>query len=96
MIEEAKNWISVFGVSDLSRSKVGLGTVLKFVSDTRKKINDISLPKRKKGFIWIEVNILVDNSLVPGRYLKDLYFVMQYSTDSDRIRKLLKKVDISN
>ncbi|HOD01439.1 MAG TPA: DNA polymerase/3'-5' exonuclease PolX, partial [bacterium] len=81
MVGEAKKLgYQYIGVSDHAPSVQarGLGTVLKMVSDTRKKIDDInSSQKDIKVFFGYEVNILVDNSLgLPDDILKDLDFVI--------------------
>ncbi len=56
----------------------GLGTVLKIVSDTRKKIDEINSSQDKiKVLFGYEVNILVDNTLgLPDDILKNLDFVI--------------------
>ena len=56
----------------------GLGTVLKIVSDTRKKIDEINQSQDKiKVLFGYEVNILVDNTLgLPDDILKNLDFVI--------------------
>jgi len=56
----------------------GLGTVLKMISDTRKKIDEINQSQDKVKVLYgYEVNILVDNSLgLPDDILKNLDFVI--------------------
>jgi DNA polymerase (family 10) len=55
-----------------------LGTVLKIVSDTRKKIDEINKSQNKiKVLYGYEVNILVDNTLgLPDDLLKNLDYVI--------------------
>jgi len=81
MVEEAKKLgYEYIGISDHAPSiqSRGLGTVLKIVSDTRKKIDEInSSQKEIKVLYGYEVNILVDNSLgLPDDILKNLDYVI--------------------
>ena len=81
MVEAAKSiGYSYIGVSDHSPSiqSRGLGTVLKIVSDTRKKIDEINESQQDiKVLYGYEVNILVDNSLgLPDDILKNLDYVI--------------------
>lgn len=68
------------GITDHSPSiqSRGLGTVLKIVSDMRKKIDDINQSQDKVKVLYgYEVNILVDNTLgLPDDLLKNLDFVI--------------------
>jgi len=68
------------GISDHSPSiqSRGLGTVLKMVSDTRKKIDEVNASQDKVKVLYgYEVNILVDNSLgLPEDILKNLDYVI--------------------
>lgn len=68
------------GISDHAPSiqSRGLGTVLKIVSDTRKKIDEINASQDKvKVLFGYEVNILVDNTLgLPEDILKNLDYVI--------------------
>lgn len=99
MIEEAKKLgYQYIGVSDHAPSiqSRGLGTVLKIVSDTRKKINDINSSQTDiKVLFGYEVNILVDNSLgLPDDILKDLDFVIAgihtaFGQDKETVTKRL-------
>jgi DNA polymerase (family 10) len=99
MVGEAKKLgYQYIGVSDHAPSVQarGLGTVLKMVSDTRKKIDDInSSQKDIKVFFGYEVNILVDNSLgLPDDILKDLDFVIAgihtaFGQDKDTVTERL-------
>jgi DNA polymerase (family 10) len=81
MIEEAKNLgYEYIGVADHAPSiqSRGLGTVLKIVSDTRKKIDEINESQDDiKVLYGYEVNILVDNTLgMPDDILKNLDYVI--------------------
>ena len=99
MIEEAKKLgYQYIGVADHAPSiqSRGLGTVLKIVSDTRKKINDINSSQTDiKVLFGYEVNILVDNSLgLPDDILKDLDFVIAgihtaFGQDKETVTKRL-------
>jgi len=99
MVGEAKKLgYQYIGVADHAPSiqARGLGTVLKIVSDTRKKIDDInSSQKDIKVFFGYEVNILVDNSLgLPDDILKDLDFVIAgihtaFGQDKDTVTERL-------
>ena len=99
MIEEAKKLgYQYIGVSDHAPSiqSRGLGTVLKIVSDTRKKINDINSSQTDiKVLFGYEVNILVDNSLgLPDDILQDLDFVIAgihtaFGQDKETVTKRL-------
>ncbi|MFZ2664311.1 MAG: PHP domain-containing protein, partial [Patescibacteria group bacterium] len=68
------------GISDHAPSiqSRGLGTVLKIVSDTRKKIDDINQSQDKVKVLYgYEVNILVDNTLgLPDDILQNLDYVI--------------------
>jgi len=68
------------GISDHAPSiqSRGLGTVLKMVSDARKKIDELNQSQDKvKVLFGYEVSILVDNSLgLPDDILKNLDFVI--------------------
>ena len=82
MVESALNLgYEYIGITDHAPSiqSRGLGTVLKIVNDTRKKIDEIN--KNMEGKIKVlygyEVNILVDNKLsLPDDILKNLDFVI--------------------
>jgi len=81
MVEEAKRLgYKYIGVSDHAPSiqSRGIGTVLKIVSDTRKKIDEINASQGDiKVLFGYEVNILVDNSLgLPDDILKNLDYVI--------------------
>jgi DNA polymerase (family 10) len=81
MIEAAKELgYEYIGVADHSPSvqSRGLGTVLKIVSDTRKKIDEINESQEDiKVLYGYEVNILVDNTLgLPDDILKNLDYVI--------------------
>jgi len=99
MVEEAKKLgYQYIGVTDHAPSiqSRGLGTVLKIVSDTRKKINDINSSQTDiKVLFGYEVNILVDNSLgLPDDILKDLDFVIAgihtaFGQDKETVTKRL-------
>jgi len=99
MVEEAKKLgYQYIGVADHAPSiqSRGLGTVLKIVSDTRKKINDINSSQTDiKVLFGYEVNILVDNSLgLPDDILKDLDFVIAgihtaFGQDKETVTKRL-------
>ncbi|NMB91846.1 DNA polymerase/3'-5' exonuclease PolX [candidate division WWE3 bacterium] len=68
------------GISDHAPSiqSRGLGTVLKIVNDTRRKINEINeLQDKVKVLYGYEVNILVDNTLgLPDDILNNLDYVI--------------------
>jgi len=99
MVEEAKKLgYQYIGVTDHAPSiqSRGLGTVLKIVSDTRKKIDDINSSQTDiKVLFGYEVNILVDNSLgLPDDILKDLDFVIAgihtaFGQDKETVTKRL-------
>jgi len=99
MVEEAKKLgYQYIGVADHAPSiqSRGLGTVLKIVSDTRKKIDDINSSQTDiKVLFGYEVNILVDNSLsLPDDILKDLDFVIAgihtaFGQDKETVTKRL-------
>lgn len=81
MVEAAKSLgYEYIGITDHSPSiqSRGLGTVLKIVSDTRRKIDEINASQNDiKVLYGYEVNILVDNSLaLPDDILKNLNFVV--------------------
>ncbi len=81
MVQEAVNLgYEYVGISDHSPSiqSRGPGTVLKIVSDTRKKIDEINSSRDDiKVLFGYEVNILVDNSLgLPDDILKNLDYVI--------------------
>lgn len=81
MVEEAiKLGYEYVGITDHSPSiqSRGLGTVLKIVSDTRKKIDEINASQNDiKVLYGYEVNILVDNTLgLPDDILKNLDYVI--------------------
>lgn len=81
MVEAAKNLgYEYIGITDHSPSiqSRGLGTVLKIVSDMRKKIDDINeIQKDIRVLYGYEVNILVDNTLaLPDDILKNLDYVI--------------------
>lgn len=81
MVDAAKNLgYEYIGITDHSPSiqSRGLGTVLKTISDTRKKIDEINASQKDiKVLYGYEVNILVDNSLaLPEDILKNLDFVI--------------------
>lgn len=81
MVEQAKilgyQYIGVTDHAPSIQSK-GLGTVLKIVSDTRKRIDEINQSQSDiKVLYGYEVNILVDNSLgLPDDILKNLDYVV--------------------
>jgi DNA polymerase (family 10) len=81
MVEAARNLgYEYIGITDHSPSiqSRGLGTVLKIISDTRKRIDEInSSQKDVKVLYGYEVNILVDNTLaLPEDILKNLDYVI--------------------
>lgn len=81
MVEAAKNLgYEYIGFTDHSPSiqSRGLGTVLKTIRDTRKKIDEINTSQKAVKVLYgYEVNILVDNTLaLPEDILKNLDFVV--------------------
>ncbi|MFH1648564.1 MAG: DNA polymerase/3'-5' exonuclease PolX [Patescibacteria group bacterium] len=81
MVEKAKALgYEYVGITDHapSVSSRGMGTVLKMVSDTRKKIEEINESQKDiKVLFGYEVNILVDETLgLPDDILKDLDIVI--------------------
>jgi len=81
MVQEAVNLgYEYIGITDHSPSiqSRGRGTVLKIISDTRKKIDEINSSQNEiKVLYGYEVNILVDNSLgLPDDILKNLDYVI--------------------
>lgn len=81
MIEKAKELgYEYIGISDHAPSiqSRGVGTVLKIISDTKKKIDDINKSQNDiKVLFGYEVNILVDNTLaLPEDFLKNLDYVV--------------------
>ena len=81
MVEMAKNMgYEYFGVTDHAPSvqSRGMGSVLKQISETRKKIDEInSSQKDIKVLFGYEVNILADSTLgLPDDILKDLDYVI--------------------
>ena len=81
MVEAAKALgYEYIGITDHSPSVMshGLGTVLKTISDMRKKIDEINASQKDiKVLYGYEVNILVDNTLaLPEDMLKNLDYVV--------------------
>jgi len=81
MIEKAKELgYEYIGISDHAPSiqSRGVGTVLKIISDTKKKIDDINKSQNDiKVLFGYEVNVLVDNTLaLPEDILKNLDYVV--------------------
>ncbi|MBU0534910.1 DNA polymerase/3'-5' exonuclease PolX [Patescibacteria group bacterium] len=81
MVEAAKNLgYEYLGITDHSPSiqSRGLGTVLKTIRDTRKKIDEINTSQKDVKVLYgYEVNISVDESLaLPEDILKNLDFVI--------------------
>ena len=104
MVEEAKKMgYEYIGISDHAPSTQsrGLGTVLKIVSDTRKKIDEINSSQNDIRVLFgYEVNILVDNSLsLPDDILKNLDYVIAgihsgFSQDRETItQRLLSAIE---
>lgn len=104
MVEEAKKMgYEYVGISDHAPSiqSRGLGTVLKIVSDTRKKIDEINSSQNDiKVLFGYEVNILVDNSLsLPDDILKNLDYVIAgihsgFSQDRETVtQRLLSAIE---
>jgi len=104
MVEEAKKMgYEYIGISDHAPSiqSRGLGTVLKIVSDTRKKIDEINSSQSDiKVLFGYEVNILVDNSLsLPDDILKNLDYVIAgihsgFSQDREAVtQRLLSAIE---
>ena len=104
MVEEARKMgYEYIGISDHAPSiqSRGLGTVLKIVSDTRKKIDDINSSQNDiKVLFGYEVNILVDNSLsLPDDILKNLDYVIAgihsgFSQDRETVtQRLLSAIE---
>ncbi len=104
MVEEAKKMgYEYIGISDHAPSiqSRGLGTVLKIVSDTRKKIDEINSSQNDiKVLFGYEVNILVDNSLsLPDDILKNLDYVIAgihsgFSQDREAVtQRLLSAIE---
>ncbi len=97
MVESAKKLgYEYIGITDHAPSiqSRGLGTVLKIISDTRKKIDEINSSQNDiKVFFGYEVNILVDNSLsLPDDILKNLDYVIAgihsgFSQDRETVTK---------
>jgi len=97
MVETAKKiGYEYIGITDHAPSiqSRGLGTVLKIISDTRKKIDEINSSQNDiKVFFGYEVNILVDNSLsLPDDILKNLDYVIAgihsgFSQDRETVTK---------
>lgn len=81
MVDAAKSLgYQYIGITDHAPSiqSRGLGTVLKIISDTRKRIDDINSSQNDiKVLFGYEVNILVDNSIaLPDDILKNLDYVI--------------------
>ncbi|HPD73982.1 MAG TPA: DNA polymerase/3'-5' exonuclease PolX [bacterium] len=104
MVEGAKRMgYEYIGISDHAPSiqSRGLGTVLKIVSDTRKKIEEINSSQSDiKVLYGYEVNILVDNSLsLPDDILKNLDYVIAgihsgFSQDRETVtQRLLSAIE---
>ncbi len=99
MVEAAANLgYEYIGIADHAPSiqSRGLGTVLKIVSDTKKKIEEINESQNDiKVLYGYEVNILVDNSLgLPDDILKNLDFVVagihtSFGQDKDTVTERL-------
>lgn len=104
MVEAAKNLgYEYIGISDHAPSiqSRGLGTVLKIVNDTRKKIDEINSSQTDiKVLFGYEVNILVDNTLgLPDDILQNLDYVIagihtSFGQDKDTVtRRLLSAME---
>ncbi|MFH1899271.1 MAG: DNA polymerase/3'-5' exonuclease PolX [Patescibacteria group bacterium] len=97
MVELAKNLgYEYIGITDHSPSiqSRGLGTVLKMIRDTRKKIDEINASQKDVKVLYgYEVNILVDNTLaLPEDILKNLDFVIAgIHTSLNQDRKTVTK-----
>lgn len=99
MVEQAKKMgYEYIGISDHAPSiqSRGLGTVLKIISDTRKRIDEINSSQSDiKVLYGYEVNILVDNSLsLPDDVLKNLDYVIAgihsgFNQDRETVTKRL-------
>jgi len=81
MVEMAKNMgYEYFGITDHAPSiqSRGVGNVLKQISETRKKIDEINNSQKDiKVLFGYEVNILADNSLgLPDDILKNLDYII--------------------
>ena len=97
MVESAKKLgYEYIGITDHAPSiqSRGLGTVLKIISDTRKKIDEINSSQNDiKVLFGYEVNILVDNYLsLPDDILKNLDYVIAgihsgFSQDRETVTK---------
>ena len=95
MVEKAKSLgYEYIGITDHAPSVTsrGMGTVLKIISDTRKKINEINESQKDvKVLFGYEANILVDETLgLPDDILRDLDIVIAgihaaFDQDKDKI-----------
>lgn len=104
MVEAAKSLgYEYVGITDHAPSiqSRGLGTVLKIVNDTRKKIDEINTSQNDiKVLFGYEVNILVDNTLgLPDDILKNLDYVIagihtSFGQDKETVtRRLLSAME---